>query len=343
MAAVYNVNSNATQVLASKLIKENIFAKLLHRDGKGITEHYEVNASSIRIFRVVPNGNQGRELGNATNGGFFNNKSAQITQVTEHDLNLLFIVDRPIDIPEVQQDMVAVDVLENTMKNHAGEVALEINASTLGIQLSEVFNEVYAMTTPAWTGKAVVLASTPDYLGSFMDASSLLDEGDSSLGIQSFPFENRQALLTTTYRQGLMKKGQIIVGGSDIAQSMLAKGALSPDANKDFGDFYIGEVDLIPCYLCPKAVLDEAGTWFGSSSAFDSVKAVLLAGMATDRGISGQGYVKIIDSPTGAGFRLQPKTRWGVEVYSKRGIIPILAYNTSVPAAKLTIAPPENS
>lgn len=343
MALVYSVNSNATQVLASKLIKENIFVNLLHRNGKGVTEHYETNASSIRIFKVKPNGNKGRELGTGTNSGFFNTKSAQASQVVEFDLNLLYVVDRAVDLPEVQQDMVAVDIFEQTLKNLGGEVATEINASTVCVQLSTIFNEVYAMTTPAWTGKAVLLASTAKYYNSFMEASGLLDEGDATNGIQSFPFDERQALLTTTMRHGLMSDAGVILGGSNFAQSMLAKGGLSPDAKKEFGNFYIGEIDGIPCFLLPKQILDEAGTWVGSSSAFDNVVGILVAGSATDRGISGQDYVKIIDSPAGAGKRLQPKTRWGVNVCYNRGIVPILKYNTSVPASALTIAPPENS
>ena len=67
----------------------------------------------------------------------------------------------------------------------------------------------------------------------------MLDEGDAAHHIQTFPFEERQAFITSKMRRNLMQNGQIILGGSNFAQSMLAKGALSPEASKDFGDMYL--------------------------------------------------------------------------------------------------------
>lgn len=43
------------------------------------------------------------------------------------------------------------------------------------------------------------------------------------------------------------------------------------------------------------------------------VKAIMCAASATDHGISTLSYVKITDSPDGAGKRLQPEVRWGIE------------------------------
>lgn len=103
---------------------------------------------------------------------------------------------------------------------------------------------------------------------------------------------------------------------------------------------YVGEIDLIPCYVAPSAIWTRAGEWVGSSSAFNATQAIVCAASATDRGISTQGYIKIIDSPDGAGKRLQPKTRWGVNVCYPKGIVPIIAYNTSAPASDLTIVAP---
>ena len=72
---VYNVNNTATQVLASKQVKENLFVKLLHRNGKGVSEKTETNASSIRMFKVLPGGSKARELGHSQNGAFFNKQA----------------------------------------------------------------------------------------------------------------------------------------------------------------------------------------------------------------------------------------------------------------------------
>lgn len=337
---VYNVNNTATQVLAAKQVKENLFVKLLHRNGKGITEKTETNASSIRMFKVLPGGSKARELGHATNGAFFNNSGAKITQVIEYDLNLLYLMDQVYDIPEVQQDMVAVNLFDETTKNIGGENATAINASTIAIQLKAPFDKAKAATK--WDGVAVLLGSTPKYAESFVEANAMLDEGDAENHIQSFPFEDRQALITSDMRRGLMGNGQVLLGGSNFAQSMLAKGTLSPEDNKDFGDMYLGEIDGVPVYFMPKAILDEAKSWAGGAVTLDKVKGIVCAASATDRGISTQDYIKITDSPDGAGKRLQPKTRWGVKVCYAKGIVPILANGTAVPGSDITITAPGN-
>ena len=342
---VYNVNATATQVLAAKQVKENIFAKLLYRNGKGMTRHEETNASSIRIFKVKASGDKARAIGGTNNGGFFNGQAAQISQVVEYDLNLLYCMDRVHDLPEVQQDMVSMNIFDETTKNIGGETATEINASVLAHQIKAANDLAYASSATgaaAWTGIAVSLAATPDYIDSFMSASALLDEGDEDNGIQSFPFDERQALVTSTMRQGLMKKGQILIGGSNFAQSMLAKGGLDPNADKDFGEFYLGEIDNIPVYYLPGAIVKEAKVWGGNSTVFDNLVGVVCAASATDVGISGQDYIKTIDSPDGAGKRLQPKTRWGVNVCYAKGVVPILKNGTTKPAAAITISAPGN-
>jgi hypothetical protein len=335
---VYNVNNTATQVLAAKQVKENLFVKLLHRNGKGVTEKTETNASSIRMFKVLPGGSKARKLGETLNGAFFNGQAAKIPQVTEYNLDLLYLMDEVYDIPEVQQDMVAINIFDETTKNIGGECATAINASTIAHQLKAVFDK--AATATKWDGLAVKLAATPNYTEAFVEANSMLDEGDPENHVQSFPFEDRQALISSEMRRGLMKTGQVLLGGSNFAQSMLAKGVVSPDATKDFGDMYLGEIDGVPVYFMPKAILDEAQAWAGDNAEVAKVKGMICAASATDRGISTQDYIKIVDAPNGAGKRLQPKTRWGVKVCYAKGIVPIVASN-STPAA-LTITAPGN-
>lgn len=337
MAMVYNVNDSATQVLAAKQVKENIFMDLVHKDGYGVTQHEETNASTIRIFKVAPSTDSARELnhsvnggetGAANNGGYFNVQGASTTTVMEYDLNLLYVFDRPVDIPEVQQDMVSVNLMDNATKNLGGRCALEINASTLAAQLL------------AGKGNKVVLSSTISSYQAVQKASTALDDGDATNGIQSFPFAEREIIMRPTFRAALLDEKGVIRGGSNYAQSMLAKGAVSPEARKEWGNMYCGEIDGIPCYIAPaqlwKRAEDWAGTWDnGDTNKFAKVSAIVCAASATDRGISSQDYVKIIDSPAGAGKRLQPKTRWGVNVAYPGGIIPICEANGTVGIASL--------
>lgn len=336
---LYNVNNSATQVLAAKQIKENLFVSLLHRDGKGVTQHTETDVSTLRILKpAVPTGSA-RTLGAATNGGWFNNEGAAIQDILEYDLNLIHIYDRMTDIPEVQEDMVPVSVFDASNKNIAGRIATEINASTIAYQLADRLNA--ADTADAWDNVAVVEGTTgrPSY-DAVMAASAKLDDGDEALGIQGYPFEERQLLMRSTFRQKLMSETGVILGGSNYSQSMIAKGALSPDAMKEYGNMYCGEIDLIPCFLVPAPIWNRAGAWVGSTTAFAGVDAVMCAASATDRGISTMDYVKVIDSPNGAGKRLQPKVRWGVNVCYGSGIVPIVANGTTVPTAQLTVTAP---
>ena len=339
MALVYNVNNTATQVLAAKQVKENLFVKLLHRNGKGVTERYETNASSIRMFKVLPGGSKARALVDANNGAFYNNASAKIPNVIEYNLALLYLMDEVYDLPEVQQDMVSINIFDETTKNIGGECATEINASTIAHQLKAVFKK--ATEDTKWDNVAVKLGSTPNYQEAFVSANSMLDEGDADNHIQSFPFDERQALITSEMRRNLIKNGQVLLGGSNFAQSMLAKGSLSPEDSKDFGEMYLGEIDGVPVYFMPKAILDGAKEWCGGNEEVSKVKGIICAASATDRGISTKDYIKVIDSPGGAGKRLQPKTRWGVKVCYAKGIVPIVANNIGTPA-ELTIKAPGN-
>jgi hypothetical protein len=165
----------------------------------------------------------------------------------------------------------------------------------------------------------------------------MLDDGDEANGIQSFPFAEREILMRPTFRATLLSAKGVLLGGSNYAQSMLAKGAVSPEARKEWGNMYCGELDATPCYIVPSALWNRAGAWVGNVSAFEKTEAIVCAASATDRGISTQDYIKIIDSPNGAGKRLQPKTRWGINVCYAKGIVPILKNGTTVPSADLSV------
>lgn len=335
MAMVYNVNESATQVLAAKQVKENIFLDLVHRNGYGVTQQEETNVSTLRMMKVSPITDDARQLGASKNGAWFATGDIGTPRVVEYDLNLLYIYDKPIDIPEVQEDMVPVNVMDNTTKNIGGRVATEINASTLALQLMEKYNAAKKATK--WDGLAVVLTSNGDVYNAVQTASTMLDDGDEANGIQSFPFAERQILMRPTFRASLLSSKGVLLGGSNYAQSMLAKGAVSPEARKEWGNMYCGEIDGTPCYIVPSALWNRAGAWAGSASAFSATEAIVCAASATDRGISTQDYIKIIDSPNGAGKRLQPKTRWGVNVCYPKGIVPILKSGTAAPSADITI------
>ena len=335
MAMVYNVNDTATQVLAAKQVKENIFVDLVHKNGYGVTQHEETNVSTLRIMKVLPFTDDARQLGEATNGAWFNGGEIGTPEVVEYDLNLLYLYDKPVDIPEVQQDMVSVNLMDNATKNIGGRAATEINASTTAAQLTAAYNA--AKTAGKWDGIASVVGSDKDVYAAVQKASTMLDDGDEANGVQSFPFAEREIIMRPSFRSALLSAKGVLLGGSNYAQSMLAKGAVSPEARKEWGNMYCGEIDGIPCYISPAAIWKRAGEWAGKADAFDATEAIVCAASATDRGISTQDYIKIIDSPNGAGKRLQPKTRWGINVCYAKGIVPIVKNGTSAPSSDLTV------
>lgn len=335
---VYNVNDSATQVLAAKQVKENIFVDLVHKNGYGVTQHEETNVSTLRIMKVMPFTDDARDLGATSNGAWFNNGDIDTPTVVEYDLNLLHLYDKSVDIPEVQQDMVAVSLMDNATKNIGGRAATEINASTIAHQLTAVYNA--ADTAGAWTDIGSIVGADGDVYNAVQTASTMLDDGDPANGIQAFPFAEREIVMRPSFRASLLSAKGVLIGGSNYAQSMLAKGAVSPEARKEWGNMYCGEIDGIPCYIAPAALWTRAGDWVGNATEFAATQAIVCAASATDRGISTQDYIKIIDSPTGAGKRLQPKTRWGVNVAYPKGIVPILANGTAAPTAQLTVVAP---
>ena len=158
---VYNVNDTATQVLAAKQVKENIFVDLVHKNGYGITQHEETNVSTLRMMKVLPTTASARTVGAATNGAFFNSTNAEVPQVTEYDLNLLYVYDKVYDLPEVQQDMCPVNIFDEITKNIGGRVATEINASTIAEQLANRYNA--AKTATKWDDIAVTLPASRRY------------------------------------------------------------------------------------------------------------------------------------------------------------------------------------
>ena len=50
-----------------------------------------------------------------------------------------------------------------------------------------------------------------------------------------------------------------------------------------------------------------------------------------------KGAVYGLVGPNGAGKRLQPKTRWGINVCYHKGIVPIIKSGATVPSAQLTV------
>ena len=238
-------------------------------------------------------------------------------------------------------EMVELPVAEATTKAVAGLVARNINASTLAHQIAAVVNQEVA---ESGSTNNVALASAGAYKDALLDANGKLDDGDAENGIDIFPIDGRQIFVKSAARTGLFKQGNIIVGGSNYAQEMLARGTISPNTYKQDKLEYVGEIDSVPVCVVAKPVWDLAEDYLGlNRGTLGIVEAVACAGIATGRALAFNNSVKIIDCPRGQGRTAQYKYRWGVEVFNFKGIVPVLSYNKSVSdisSATLTIEAP---
>ena len=352
------LNGQALERIMYKGIMENIFQNIIHLPGKGVTEKYteDTNASEVRIIRELPVTGNARKLGSSINGGNFNANNPEQPQSAEYGIRLLYVYDNCFDIPTVQQDMVSLDLAEAAQRNIGGKIATEINASTTAHQLVTSFNYNALRTTP--NDKMIKLAngaSGEDYKDAILDAAALLDSGDEDNGIQVFPYDARQIIARPSFKRQLLAKGALIIGGSNYAQEMLARGVISPGTYKDEGRAYVGEVDNTPVMIMSDQIWTAAANWMqkdtsGTKTTVDLqyVLAIVVSGIGTGRGLAFNNGIKIIDAPNGQGKRLQPLYRWGVEVFYPASVVPIVAYSFSNPAVASTstvevIAPGERA
>ena len=251
------------------------------------------------------------------------------------------MIDDQIDFPTVMDEMVELPVAEATTKAVAGLVARNINASTIAHQLASVINQEVA---EANSTNYVALASAGAYKDALLDANGKLDDGDAENGIDILPVDGRQIFAKSGTRTGLFKQGNVIVGGSNYAQEMLARGTISPDTYKQEKLEYVGEIDSVPVCVVSKPVWDLAEDYLGlNRGTLDIVDALVVAGIATGRALAFNNSVKMIDCPRGQGKTAQYKYRWGIEVFNFKGIVPVLNYNKSlsdISSTELTIEAP---
>lgn len=339
------LNGEALRRYTSKNLMENIFQNILALPEKGVTEKYseDTDASEIRIIRqTVPN-ISGRRLGASVNGGYFNSNEALLPQSVEYGLKILYMLDDAIDFPTVMDEMVELPVAEATTKAVAGLIARNINATTIAHQIAKVVNQEIAESNSA---NVVVLASAGAYKEALIDANGKLDDGDEANGIDIFPVDGRQGFLRSSARTGLFKTGNIFVGGSNYAQEMLARGAISPNTYKKDKLEYVGEIDNVPFCVVSAPVWKLAEAYLQINyGTLDPIVALVVAGIATGRGLAFNNSVKIIDSPKGQGKRAQYKYRWGIECWFYKGVVPVLSYGSTlsdIATSDLTIEAPES-
>ena len=334
------VNEATLKRIMSNRVKENIFQGIFTRPGEAVTEKFsnDTDAAQIQVIRVKPNNKQARELGADTNGAWFNSTGASTPTTEAYGINIITTIDDVIDIPTNQQDMMNVDVAEAELSNLAGRVNKNVNAITFATQLAKNFNDVQAGSV---ADNKVTIANG-DYLAAIIEAGAKLDDGNEAQGIDAYPDDERAVFIRSGAKASLLKKGQIIVGGSNDAQTILRKGGLDTDTTPDVSATgYLGEVDGMPVYMASKAVWALAEQYMGlSAGALNNVEMLVVSGVGTGRALAFNAAIKMIDSPNGQGRRIQPKYRFGAECWDALSVVPVVNDNFTAPSGVITVKAP---
>lgn len=172
------INANvARRVLANEVLYL-ISQGLIEVDQQGITSRFSNDTSGAEIRIVIPQAlNIGtREVGAGINGDNFANSVKQ-PRTTSVGLAVLQVIDTPIDIPQVTQDMIPVDLLETQMKVLGMEINTQINGMTIASKLANTLPAISRGEVNLWTidpgtdtGEQIRYTLT--------QANSALDEGD---------------------------------------------------------------------------------------------------------------------------------------------------------------------
>jgi hypothetical protein len=304
----------ARQVLANEVLK-NISQNVIEYDGKGVTNTFTTDTAGaeIRVVRVKPLTQKARELGAGLNGGNFN--TGEDTVATEVvGLRVITVIDKVFDIPAVSQDMIPVDLLQKSIDNFGQLVNRNINAMTLA---GKFWASLKAETPSIYE----IDPDATDFQTPVLEANSKLDDGDAEHGIDIFPTEGRVIVIKPSFRPKLLSKAILSLGGSNYAQAMLAGGQLSPGSNPTkMANGYVGDFDGVPVHICTEAVWRLAEEYLGlPSGELDTVVGYISSDVANARGIAQGEQIKIIDSPSGQGIRVQPLLRMGFESWYAKG------------------------
>ena len=335
------VNEATLKRIMSSRVKENIFQNIFTRPNEAVTEKFseDTDAAEIQVIRVKADGSDARDIGEDINGNWFNGQGASFSTTAAYGVKILTTIDRNIDIPTNQQDMMNVDVAEAELANLAGRVNRNINAMTIAEQLRKNFTDVAAGTVEKnWITLA---AQDPDYLSALIEAGGKLDDGNEAEGVDAYPDGARAVIIRSKVKTALLKKGQVIIGGSNAAQNILRKGGLSEDDRPEVASTaYVGEVANMPVYVASQAVWTLAERYLGlTPGRLDGVEMLVVSAIGTLRALAFNSAMKIIDSPDGQGRRLQPKYRFGTECIDALSVVPVVD-NSFVAPADITIKAP---
>lgn len=333
----------AKRVLAGRLM-QNTTQSLIFRDGYGLTEEFsnDVMAAQLRILRHRRPTILSRALGDSTNGNHFNSESAAQPATKEYGLDLVEVYDNVVDVPTVLENMINIGVLNLESQGIEDQLTRLMNAYTFAKQIAAALNRDAAAVGASEDSTLIEYDSAADSLtGKFFEAHGKLDEGAPDDDIDVFKQEGRVAVFLPTAKQKLLvdEKSVFEVGSSRAVQLLEIGSAggleTAPETNVTG---YFGQLNNTPLHLLSKPLMTIIEGYLGLTDGdLSGVVGMVVASEATGRGVAFQNSIKAIDAPSGQGIRLQPLTRWGVEVFIPEGIQLIVEDGFTNPAISDTV------
>ena len=309
------INGVAARLKFSAAVLKNTYQGLVEKDGKGVDDNWvsasdaEQNAQII-VHRVRPVEIQPREQGANKNGASYSQNQHYI-QTESVSIEILTVIDDPILIPRARQDRIAVDLLAEQTQIFSDRLATIINGATTASKVlatyiakanGEEINEVTISATDI-ANKVV--------LDKFIEANSLLDEGDIAHGIDIFPLKTRIAIFRVSYRATLKAGGVLVLGKGDEVYRILAGSGLNNQGESRVeDDGFVGTIDGVEVRLLSNESLGHAARFLGfTKNEFKKgspFAGYISSSYANARGVSTSKRTEVVQEVNGQGVRLLP-------------------------------------
>lgn len=319
------INGSAARLRFSAAVLRNLYQGLVEKDGKGVDDNFvssseAEDSAQILVHRVLPTEINPREIGSSKNGAAYS-QNQHYTQTVTVGIEILQIIDDPILIPRVTQDLIPIDLLKEQVQIFSDRLATILNGATLASKYLATYlakangteiNETVIDTSG--TGEAIRNA--------YVVANGLLDEGDEDNGLDIFPRKTRICVVKTSFQPILKTSGVLTLGGANEAYAILKAAGITGDGERIEDDGYVGTIDGVEVRVVSNESLKHASLFLGfpkyelKNSPF---LGYIASSYANARGVSTSKQTKVVDEVNGQGIRLLPYVKFGVVSWYPKG------------------------
>lgn len=319
------INGSAARLRFSAAVLRNLYQGLVEKDGKGVDDNF-VSASEaedsaqIIVHRVLPTQINPREIGSSKNGAAYS-QNQHYTQTVSVGIEILQIIDDPILLPRVQQDLIPIDLLKEQVQIFSDRLATILNGATLA---SKYLATYVAKANGTEINETVLnLGGSGDVIrNAYISANGLLDEGDEENGLDIFPRKTRICVIKTSVAPILKTNGVLTLGGANEAYAILKAAGVTGDGERIEEDGYVGTIDGVEVRVVSNESLKHASLFLGFPAyelKNSSFLGYIASSYANARGVSTSKQTKVVDEVNGQGIRLLPYVKFGVACWYPKG------------------------